>query len=41
VMPVALGQGVPLFTEPCEGPLTLIDTQAFSNGVVKLVYSTP
>jgi dihydrofolate reductase len=41
VMPVALGQGVPLFSEPCEGPLTLIDTQAFSNGVVKLVYSAP
>jgi dihydrofolate reductase len=39
IMPVALGQGVPLFTEPCEGPLTLIETKAFSNGVVKLVYS--
>jgi dihydrofolate reductase len=38
IMPVALGQGIPLFTEPCEGPLDLIETQAFSNGVVKLVY---
>ena len=41
IMPVALGQGIPLFTEPCEGPLTLIESHAFSNGVVKLVYSTP
>jgi dihydrofolate reductase len=38
VMPVVLGRGVPLFTEPCEGPLTLIESKAYSNGVVKLVY---
>ncbi|MEN8041407.1 MAG: dihydrofolate reductase family protein [Actinomycetota bacterium] len=38
VMPVALGQGIPLFTEPCEGPLNLVESQAFSNGVIKLVY---
>jgi len=38
VMPVVLGRGVPLFTEPCEGPLTLIESEAYSNGVVKLVY---
>ncbi len=41
IMPVALGQGVPLFTEPCEGPLTLIESRAFTNGVMRLVYSTP
>lgn len=40
IMPVALGQGVPLFSEPCEGPLTLVDSHAFDNGVVKLVYET-
>lgn len=39
VMPVVLGRGVPLFTEPCEGPLTLTESKAFSNGVVKLVYT--
>jgi dihydrofolate reductase len=39
VMPVVLGKGVPLFTEPCEGPLELVESMAFSNGVVKLVYS--
>lgn len=39
VMPVVLGQGVPLFTEPCEGPLKLIESKAFSNGVVRLVYT--
>jgi dihydrofolate reductase len=38
VMPVVLGRGIPLFTEPCEGPLTLIESKAYSNGVVKLVY---
>jgi dihydrofolate reductase len=40
LMPVALGRGVPLFTEPCEGPLTLVESQAYSNGAVKLVYAT-
>ncbi len=40
VIPVALGSGVPLFSEPHEGQLTLIDSFAFSNGVVKLVYAT-
>jgi len=38
VMPVVLGRGVPLFTEPCEGPLTLVESKSFTNGVVKLVY---
>jgi dihydrofolate reductase len=38
VMPVVLGRGVPLFTEPCEGPLALIESKAYRNGVVKLVY---
>ena len=38
VMPVVLGRGVPLFTEPCEGPLRLIESSTYSNGVVKLVY---
>jgi len=40
VMPVALGSGVPLFPGAYDGPLMLTDSQAFSNGVVKLVYST-
>jgi len=39
IMPIALGRGIPLFTEPCEGPLTLIESHAFSNGVMKLVYT--
>jgi dihydrofolate reductase len=38
VMPVVLGGGVPLFTEPCGGPLNLIESKAYSNGVVKLLY---
>lgn len=39
IMPKVLGSGVPLFTEPCERPLTLVESQSFSNGVVKLLYS--
>lgn len=38
VMPVALGDGVPLFPRAFEGTLTLEESQSFSNGVVKLVY---
>jgi dihydrofolate reductase len=40
VMPVVLGSGVPLFSSPYDGRLDLANTEAFSNGVVKLVYST-
>jgi len=40
VMPAVLGSGVPLFTNPYEGPLDLVENVPFSNGVVKLVYST-
>ena len=40
VMPVVLGSGVPLFSSPYNGRLDLTDTEAFSNDVVKLVYST-
>ena len=40
VMPVALGSGVSLFTESYDEPLNLVDSAAFSNGVVRLVYST-
>lgn len=40
VMPVALGSGVPLFASPYSGRLDLAESQTFSNGVVKLVYST-
>lgn len=40
MMPVALGSGVPLFTEPTVGPLNLIESTTLSNGVAKLLYST-
>lgn len=40
VIPVALGSGVPLFTQAYDGPLHLLESMAFSNGVVKLAYST-
>ena len=40
IMPVVLGTGVPLFTEACDRPLVLTSSNAFSNGVVRLEYST-
>lgn len=40
VMPIALGSGVPLFTEAYSGPLDLLESASFTNGVVKLLYST-
>ncbi|GMQ93450.1 MAG: dihydrofolate reductase family protein [Acidimicrobiia bacterium] len=40
VIPVVLGSGVPLFTEPWERPLKLLEVQTYANGVVKLLYST-
>ncbi len=40
VIPVALGSGVPLFTEAYSGPLDLLESDTFTNGVVKLLYST-
>ena len=40
VMPVALGTGVPLFTEALGDPLALTSSHTFSNGVVRLEYTT-
>lgn len=40
VMPIVLGSGVPLFTSEYGGRLELAESKTFSNGVVKLVYST-
>lgn len=40
VMPEALGGGVPLFTDPYGGPMRLIDTTAYPNGAIRLVYDT-
>lgn len=41
VMPVALGSGVPLFPEAFDGALSLTESTAFSNGVLRLKYSIP
>jgi len=38
VMPVVLGAGIPLFPGEFSGTLTLIESTAFSNGVVRLRY---
>ena len=38
VMPVALGSGIPLFAEPFDGGLDLIEAHGFTNGVVRLRY---
>lgn len=38
VIPEAIGEGLPLFTEPFAGPLRLLEAIPFSNGAVRLVY---
>ena len=38
VMPEALGSGIPLFTDTYEGPMTLVDSVAYANGAIRLVY---
>jgi dihydrofolate reductase len=38
VMPEALGSGVPLFAEPCTIAMNLVDSVAYPNGAVRLIY---
>ena len=38
VMPEALGSGVPLFAEPCMIAMNLVDSVAYPNGAVRLIY---
>ncbi len=38
IVPEAIGEGIPLFTSPFEGHLRVLETFAFSNGAVRLVY---
>jgi dihydrofolate reductase len=38
VVPVILGEGLPLFAEPLPKPLRLLDTRPFANGMVELSY---
>ncbi len=38
VMPEAIGSGIPLFTDPYDGPMTLEQAVPFPNGAVRLVY---
>lgn len=40
VMPLLLGGGTPIAAEAFDGLLTLRESNAFSNGVVKLTYAT-
>ena len=40
VMPLALGEGIPLFTDPYEGPMRLIESVPYANGAIRLVYDT-
>lgn len=39
VMPVLLGSGIPLATEPIDRTLRLAETHTYDNGVIRLVYS--
>ena len=40
VLPEALGSGIPLFTEPYNGPMRLIEALPHEGGAVRLVYDT-
>lgn len=40
VIPVALGGGIPLFTDAYDGPMRLIECVPYANGAVRLVYDT-
>jgi dihydrofolate reductase len=40
VMPEAPGSGIPLFTDPYSGPMSLTDTTRYLNGAIRLVYDT-
>jgi hypothetical protein len=39
-IPEAIGEGVPLFTEPFSGPMRPLAAVPFANGAVRLVYDT-
>ena len=39
VMPEAIGDGIPLFTKPFDGSMTLVETVPYDNGAVRLVYA--
>lgn len=38
VMPLAIGDGIPLFDSPYEGPMRLIESVPYANGAIRLVY---
>lgn len=40
LIPEALGDGIPLFEAAYTGPMKLLDTTAYGNGAVRLVYQT-
>lgn len=40
VMPVAVGSGHPLFAAPYPGPMRLVESRAYDNGAMRLVYDT-
>ena len=40
VMPEALGVGTPLFSEPYDGPMRLVESVVYSNSAIRLVYDT-
>ncbi len=40
VVPEAIGEGIPLFTQPFSGPMRPLATIPFANGAVRLVWDT-
>jgi len=40
VVPEAIGEGIPLFTQPFSGPMRPLEAVAYDNGAIRLVYDT-
>lgn len=38
VIPEAIGNGIPLFSAPYEGPMSVVEATPYSNGAVRLIY---
>jgi dihydrofolate reductase len=38
VMPEAIGDGIPLFSEPFDGPMSVAQTVPYKNGALRIVY---
>ena len=40
IMPEAIGDGIPLFSDAYDGPMRLVEATPYANGAIRLVYDT-